>query len=136
MDRRHFLSTSLIAIPAVAGMTAESPLVTPSAMAFTTPARQAKSVALTEATFRSQVGSRFDFASDGWRGSLQLTDVVARTSDAQVEQFTTVFKTTGKVAAASGLYNVNHPELGRFMLRIDGNLDSDRRVAEFALLRG
>jgi hypothetical protein len=105
-------------------------------MPLETSARGPKSVVFSEATFRGQLGSRFEFIGDKWRGPLQLKDVVAQRSDERVEQFTAIFKTAKKSGAAAGVYEVAHPELGRFTLRIDGQPESDRRVAAFALLRG
>jgi hypothetical protein len=116
-------------------MTADASSTVSSEVPVEVPGPQPTSAAFSEARFRGHLGSRFDFAGEEWRGSLQLRDVVARTNDARVEQFTTVFHTYGK-APAAGLYEVNHPEMGRFSLRIDGQPESDFRVADFALLRG
>jgi hypothetical protein len=134
MDRRRFLSTSLVALTApVFG--ASSTAAVPSSPPLDTPAALGAE-RFAEARFRSLLGSRFQFTGDAWRGGLQLTDVVARSSDARVEQFATVFKSMGPVYPAPGLYTVDHPEMGRFALRIDGPRESSQRQATFALLRG
>jgi len=130
MDRRHFLSTSLMAVTAATATTAHSA----GAPALPSPA-PAPTVALSEARFRSLLGSSFQFTGSDWRGNLKLTDVVARASDARTEQFTAVFQPAGTVPPAPGVYKVRHPDVGRFDLRIDGR-ESDLRLATFALLRG
>jgi hypothetical protein len=135
MDRRHFLSTSLMAVtaPAFAGATAARQSANPGAAPVSR--STADAAAFGEARFRSLLGSRFQFTGDEWRGRLELTDVVARTSDARVEQFTAIFRTHGSARPAPGTYTVHHPEMGRFALRIDGQRESDLRLASFALLR-
>ena len=129
MDRRSFLSTSLFAVTAFSGHSAEGAPAKP----LRAPAP--KSFVFTEARFRSLLGSRFQFVGEQWRGPLELTEVVARTNDERVEQFTTVFRTGAAVRPAPGVYEVEHPAVGRFALRIDGHHESDLRLAAFALLR-
>jgi hypothetical protein len=122
MDRRHFLSTSIMAVAAsaVAGPHADA----------------SRESAFRETRFRGLLGSRFEFTGDDWRGPLHLSEVLTRTSDARLEQFTAVFRTDAAVRPAPGIYAVNHPDLGDFSLRIDGRPDSELRLAAFAILRG
>ena len=129
MDRRNFLSTSLFAVTALSGQSAQAASQKPLS------ASAPKPVALSAARFRSLLGSQFHFSGTQWRGALELTEVVARDTDARIEQFTTIFKADGAVKPAAGVYKVNHPSIGRFALRIDGPQDSDVRLAAFALLR-
>jgi hypothetical protein len=132
MDRRHFLSTSLIAVTAVAGPAKDrQSSKTPAAAAV-----RSSTIAFSEERFRSLLGSRFQFAGRNWRGTLHLTDVVSRPSDSRIEQFTTVFRVDASVHPAPGLYEVKHPDVGRFALRIEGRGESDLRTASFAILRG
>lgn len=133
MDRRHFLSTSLsvVTAPALAGASA---LALPSLTGSTV--RRSPAMAFSEARFRTLLGTRFRFTSDDWRGAFELTDIVSRSSDARVEQFTAVFSADATTAPQAGVYDVNHPDLGQFSLRIDGRSDSRVRQATFALLRG
>ena len=136
MDRRHFLSTSLAAVtvPALASASADGLPLKPSAAVAGPSTTDA--VPFGEARFRGLLGSHFRFKGDDWRGSLKLTEVVSRTSDTRLEQFTTIFRAEGAALPAPGVYAVNHPDMGRFNLRIDGRHDSDVRQATFALLRG
>ncbi len=136
MERRHFLATSLMAAAAFSDPTALVGTAATATTATTAPIRGAAGHAFSEARFRGLVGSRFYFTGDAWRGHLSLADVVGRSSDARTEQFTTVFRTEGRVSPAPGVYEVDHPDAGRFTLRIDGQPESDVRLAVFALLRG
>lgn len=132
MDRRQFLSTSLMTVAAFKGTVADgASLSTPAAPG----ARSTTELLFSEARFRALLGSRFQFTGDEWRGPLQLTDVVSRTSTGHLEQFTTVFSANTPTRPAPGIYSVVHPE-GRFMLRIDEQDSSDRLQATFAILRG
>jgi Domain of unknown function (DUF6916) len=81
------------------------------------------------------IGSRFEIASDEWRGVVQLTDVIPGPRSANVEQFSAVFVSGDRTAPARGTYEVRHPDAGRFQLHLDGTAASKSRVAAFALLR-
>jgi len=127
MDRRNFLSTSLFAVTALSGQSPQAASQKP----LPAPASTAK---LSEARFRSLLGSQFHFSGAQWRGRLELSEVVGRASDARTEQFTTIFKAGGGNPQA-GVYQVTHPAIGRFALRIEGRQESDVRHAAFSLLR-
>jgi hypothetical protein len=129
MDRRDFLTASLMTVAAfkAAVPAAAAPATAPMPV----PAR----VDLSQARFRALIGTHFHLTTAGWRGDVRLDEVRPGPERAGLEQFTTVFIPEGSPAPAPGLYEVSHPEAGRFALRIEG-LDPDgRRAATFALLR-
>lgn len=129
MERRQFLA-SLMAVPVVAGAgntrTSAAPVAAPASQ---------PGIRFTEERFRGLVGERFQVSAEGWRSQLTLTEVVTASADPRTEQFTTIFRAGGQPLPAAGLYEVEHPQTGRFALRLDGHRESDFRLAAFALLR-
>lgn len=127
MDRRDFLTASLMAVAALKAVAPAA--AAPAAVPPPPPAD------LSRARFQALIGTRFHLTADGWRGDVRLSDVHRGPEHERLEQFTTVFVPDGSSAPAPGLYEVSHPEAGRFALRIDGHAGSMRRDATFALLR-
>ena len=120
MDRRDFLSTSLMAVGALAAAPA-SAISAPNGFSCS--------------AFRDLVGSRFRLRAADWRGQVQLAEVLEGPSVQGLDQFTTVFTCDAMQPPPAGLYDVDHPEMGRFQLLIDGRDPSGRRLAAFALLQ-
>ena len=128
MDRRDFLSASLMAVSAGA-------LKDALAAAPTTAAPAPPLYRFSQGAFRELVGSRFRLRAADWHGQVQLAEVLDGPSVKGLDQFTTVFTCDDALPPPAGMYDVDHPEMGRFLLRIDGGNPSGRRVAAFALLQ-
>jgi hypothetical protein len=126
MDRRDFLTASLMTVAAFKKVSAERPSAAPPP--------PVAAAALSEARFRVLVGSRFQMSGSEWRGTMQLAEVRSGPDSRQLEQFATLFVADAS-APAAGLYEVSHPDLGRFALRLDGAASARQRAATFALLR-
>ena len=129
MDRRHFLTTSLMTVAAFK-VSSASPAPSAAAAPVAPPPYVFSAVA-----FRSLVGTDFQFSTRDWRGSVRLHEVVDGPDTAGLDQFSAVFSTDGRPAPAAGLYDVEHPKAGRFALCVDGHDESGTRRATFALLR-
>ena len=130
MDRRDFLSTSLMAVGAGAlkGALAAAPAAAGAAPA-------SALYRFSQSAFRDLVGSRFRLLADDWHGQVQLAEVLDGPSVQGLDQFTTVFTCDAATAPPAGMYDVYHPEMGRFQLLIDGRDPSGQRLAAFALLQ-
>ena len=101
----------------------------------TAPAASAPALfGFSQGAFRNLVGSRFRLRAADWHGQVQLAEVLGGPSVRGLDQFITVFTCDGALPPPAGLYDVDHPEMGRFQLLIDGRDPSGRRSAAFALL--
>jgi hypothetical protein len=129
MDRRHFLTTSLMTVAAFKVSSATPALAAPAVSVAPPP------YVFSGEAFRSLVGTDFQLSAADWRGSVRLDEIVDGPETAEVDQFIAVFSSAGRPAPAEGLYDVDHPQAGRFSLRVDGHDASGTRRATFALLR-
>jgi hypothetical protein len=130
MDRRDFLSASLMTVGALT-----SAQMAPLSAALLPPSVPAAEGGLNEASFRAMIGSRFQLTSSDWRGHVRLTEVRTGPQAARLEQFSAIFTGEDAILPASGLYEVVHPQAGRFALRLEGADGAARRTAAFARLR-
>ena len=127
MHRRDFLTASLTTVAA---------FKTVAAQAWPGPPAPVETrYQFSAERLRAMVGSRFRLTAADWRGHVRLAEVVEGPTVPGLDQFTIVFRSEEHTSPQPGVYEVDHPDAGRFALRIDGRDESGARLATFALLR-